>query len=244
MNKLLLSIAALSFLAACEAGAPPAGSTTPAGAAPAGAAPAAKAPGDAKGHFILRAPGAHVVEVLIDNGNITGPNVLVTRYQTATDHSLRGTAFGSAVDVAIDGRKATGIYGAGPMDLSTERREGKIHISGLVSGSMTDFDVNMKILKGRIGQCQYDLAWNGQAYEGTRGCGSNAEPVTVYVPTTLGKWSDSELGACLGVLMGQPANSTEAFSSAGSRSTSPVVPDQAAGHLGGPMSTTPSRFNN
>ncbi len=59
---------------------------------------------------------------------------------------------------------------------------------------MTDFDVNMKLLKGRIGQCLYDLNWNGKAYEGTRGCGENAEPVTVYVPTTLGKWSDPELG--------------------------------------------------
>ena len=38
MNKLLLSLAALSLLAACEAGAPPAGSKAPeAGAAPAGA---------------------------------------------------------------------------------------------------------------------------------------------------------------------------------------------------------------
>ena len=230
MNKLLLSFAALSLLAACEAGAPPAGSATPAGAAPAGAAEAAKAPGDTKGHFILRGLGAHVIEVLIDNDNITGPNVIVTRYQTATDHALRGKAFGKAVDVAIDGKKATGIFGSGPMDLASSRGEGKIHISGLVNGAMTDFDVNMKILKGRIGQCVYDLNWNGKAYEGTRGCGENAEPVTVYVPTTLGKWSDAELGACLGVLMGQPENSQEAFSSAGVRQAVAAPGEQAAGH--------------
>lgn len=226
MNKLLLSLAALSLLAACEAGAPPAGSATPAGAAPADG----KAAADTSGHFILRAPGAHVVEVLIDNGNITGPSVQVTRYQTPTDHSLRGTAFGQAVDVAITDRKATGIFGPGPLDITTEHREGKIHISGLVGGAMTDFEVNMKVLKGRIGQCLYDLAWNGKAYEGTRGCGMNAEPVTVYVPTTLGKWSEPELGACLGVLMGQPSNSNESFTSKGPRSIAPPMQDQAAGH--------------
>jgi hypothetical protein len=228
MNKLLLSFAAFSLLAGCEAGAPPAGSKTAAGAAPAGAAPA-----DAGGHFILRAPGAHVVEVLIDNGNITGPNVQVSRYRTPDDHSLRGTAFGSPVDVAITDRKATGIYGTGPLEITTEHRDGKVHFSGLVAGGMTDFEVNMKILKGRIGQCVYNLAWNGKAYEGTRGCGSNAEPVTVYVPTTLSKWTEPELGACLGVLMGQPANSTEAFTSkSGSvRTVSAPLRDQASGKL-------------
>jgi len=217
MNKLLFSLAALSLLTACEAGTPPAGSKAPAGATPA----------DAGGHFILRAPGTHVVEVLIDNGNITGPNIMVTRYQTATDHSLRGMAFGSTVDIAITDRKATGIFGAGPLELSTEHRDGKVHISGLVSGAMTDFEVNMKVLKGRIGQCLYDLNWNGKAYEGTRGCGSNAEPMTVYVPTTLSKWSEPELGACLGVLMSQAWNSSESFSAGGARST--PVGDQSGG---------------
>jgi hypothetical protein len=230
MNKLLLSLDALSLLAACEAGAPPAGSKAPeAGAAPAGAAPAGAAKADEAGHFILRAPGAHVVEVLIDNGNITGPNVQVSRFRTESDHSLRGTAFGSAVDVAITDRKATGIYGTAPLEVSTEHRNGKVHISGLVAGGMTDFDVNMKVLKGRIGQCVYDLAWNGKAYEGTRGCGSNAEPVTVYVPTTLSKWTEPELGACLGVLMGQPANSTEAFTSKSVRTIGAPLDDQAGG---------------
>ena len=224
MNRLLLSFAALSLLTACEAGAPPAGSKTPADAAKGDAAK-----GDAAGHFILRGPGVHVVEVLIDNGNITGPNVQVSRYRTPDDHSLRGTAFGSPVDVAFTDRKATGIYGTGPLEVSTEHRDGKVHISGLVAGGMTDFEVNMKILKGRIGQCVYNLAWNGKAYEGTRGCGSNAEPVTVYVPTTLSKWTEPELGACLGVLMGQPANSTEAFTSkTGSvRTIAAPVQDQA-----------------
>jgi hypothetical protein len=229
MNKPLLSFVALSLLTACEAGAPPAGSKAPVGAAP----------GDEAGHFILRAPGAHVVEVLIDNGNITGPNVQVSRYRTAADHSLRGTAFGSPVDVAITDRKATGIYGTGPLELATEHRDGKVHISGLVAGGMTDFEVNMKILKGRIGQCVYDLAWNGKAYEGTRGCGSNAEPVTVYVPTTLSKWTEPELGACLGVLMGQPANSTEAFTSKGVRTISAPLRDQASGKEVQPLGPGP-----
>ena len=176
MNKLLLSLAALPFLAACEAGAPPAGGATPADAKSA----------ENKGHFVIRMPGASVVEVLVEDGNITGPEVSVARYQTPTYHALRGTAFGKPVDVAFVDKKATGILGSGPLDISTERREGKIHISGLVGGALSSFDVNMKVLKGRIGQCVYDLSWNGNAYEGSRACGSSAEPVTVSVPTTLG----------------------------------------------------------
>ena len=209
MKKLLFSFAALPFLAACEAGTPPAGSTTPAsvpqeGAAPAGAPQAGAAPTETGGHFILQAPGSQVIEVLIDNGNITGPNIMVTRYRTATDHALRGMVLGKTVDVAITDTKATGIFGAGPLDITTEHRDGKVHISGLVGGSMTDFELNMKLLKGRIGQCAYDLTWNGKAYEGPRGCGSSAARVTVYVPATLGKWSEPEMAACLGVLMSQP----------------------------------------
>jgi hypothetical protein len=218
MNKMLLSLAALSFLTACEAGAPPAG----------GATPANDKAADQKGHFVLRAPGASVVEVLIEDGNITGPEVSVTRYSTPTDHSLRGTAFGSPVDVAIVDKKATGLLGTGPLDLSTERREGKIHISGLIGGATSDFEINMKLLKGKIGQCIYDLNWNGKAYEGTRACANSAEPVNVSVPTTLGKWSDPELGACLGLLMSRP--SMASMESGKMRSTSAQPVDQAGAH--------------
>jgi hypothetical protein len=228
MNKLLLSLAALPFLAACEAGTPPAGGATPAGAPPATDYKAEAGKAGAPGHFVLRAPGVNVVEVLIADGNVTGPDVSVTRYTTATDHSLRGTAFGSPVDVAIADHKANGILGTGPLELNTERREGKIHISGLVGGTTTDFDVNMKVLKGKIGQCVYDLNWNGKAYEGTRGCGRSAEPVTVSVPTTLGKWTDPELGACLGMLMGN--SSSEQFSSQSGRRIAPEPVDQASVH--------------
>ena len=237
MNKLLLSFAALSLLAACEAGTPPAGGTTPADVAQAGTAPAAApqagaAQADAGGHFILQAPGSQVIEVLIDNGNITGPNIMVTRYRTATDHALRGMVLGKTVDVAITDNKATGIFGAGPLDIATEHRDGKVHISGLVSGSMTDFELNMKILKGRIGQCAYDLTWNGKAYEGTRGCGSSAARVTVYVPTTLGKWSEPEMATCLGVLMSQPSN--DASGSTGGRLQGASLPGVSSGAMKAP----------
>jgi hypothetical protein len=227
MNKLLLSFAVLSLLAACDAGAPPAGSKAPAGPAPTGAAPTGAAPADAGGHFIIQAPGSQVLEVLIDNGNITGPNIMVTRYRTDTDHALRGTVLGKTVDVTITDHKATGIYGAGPMDIATEHRDGKVHISGLVSGSMTDFELNMKILKGRIGQCAYDLTWNGKAYEGTRGCGTSAARVTVYVPSTLGKWSEPEMAACLGVLMSEPSN--DASASTGGRLEGASIPGISSG---------------
>lgn len=219
MNKMLLSLAALSLLTACEAGAPPAG----------GATPADDKMADKKGHFVLRAPGAGVVEVLIEDGNITGPEVSVTRYNTPTDHSLRGTAFGNPVDVAIVDKKATGLLGSGPLDLSTERREGKIHVSGLVGGTTSDFEINMKILKGKIGQCVYDLNWTGKSYDGTRACASSAEPVNVSVPTTLGKWSDAELGACLGLLMSRPVSPE--MSGVQMRSTNKAQPiDQAGAH--------------
>jgi hypothetical protein len=221
MNKLFFSLAALSLLTACEAGTPPAGGTTPAGAAPADAGKT--------GHFVLRAPGGNVVEVLIENDNVTGPEVSVTRYTTAADHSIRGTAFGSPIDVAISDKKASGILGTGPLDIITEHREGKVHITGLVGGSTSDFEVNMKVLKGKIGQCLYDLNWTGKSYEGTRGCGSSAEPVSVSVPTTLGKWSDAELGVTLGMLMGKP--SAAGMSGVNMRTTNPAQPiDQAGAH--------------
>ena len=218
MNRRLLSLAALSLLTACEAGAPPAG----------GATPADDKMADKKGHFVLRAPGAGVVEVLIEDNNITGPEVSVTRYTTAADHALRGTAFGSPVDVAIVDKKATGLLGTGPLDLSTERREGKIHVSGLIGGATSDFEINMKLLKGKIGQCVYDLNWTGKAYQGTRACGNSAEPVNVSVPTTLGTWSDPELGACLGLLMSRP--SAPQMDGGSMRSTSPQPIDQAGAH--------------
>lgn len=42
---------------------------------------------------------------------------------------------------------------------------------------------------------------------------------------------EPELGACLGVLMGQPANSTEAFTSKGARTISAPLRDQASGKI-------------
>ena len=224
MNKLILSLAALSLFTACEAGAPPAGGATPAAGELTDAQKA-----DKTGHFVLRAPGASVVEVLIKDDNITGPEVSVTRYTTAADHAIRGTAFGSPVDVAVTDKKATGILGTGPLDIITEHREGKVHISGLVGGTTSDFEVNMKVLKGKIGECLYDLNWTGNSYEGTRGCGNSAEPVSVSVPTTLGKWSDAELGVTLGMLMGKP--SAAGMSGVTMRTTNPAQgPDQAGAH--------------
>jgi hypothetical protein len=229
MNKLILSLAALSLLTACEAGAPPAGGATPAGAPPVAGALTDAQKADKTGHFVLRAPGASVVEVLIKDDNITGPEVSVTRYTTAADHAIRGTAFGSPVDVAVADKKATGILGTGPLDITTEHREGKVHISGLVGGTTSDFEVNMKVLKGKIGECLYDLNWTGKSYEGTRGCGNSAEPVSVSVPTTLGKWSDAELGVTLGLLMGKP--SVAGMSGVSMRTTNPPQgADQAGAH--------------
>jgi hypothetical protein len=168
-------------------------------------APAVPAKVGAAGHFVIRARGVNAVEALIDDDNITSPQLSIARFQTPTDHALRGTAFGRSVDIAISEREANGSLVAGTLALTTEHRDGKIHISGLIGGAPSDFEINMKVLKGKIGQCLYDLDWTGKAYEGTRACGRSAEPVTVSVPTKLAKWSDPELGVCLGLLMGNPS---------------------------------------
>lgn len=224
MNKLLLSFVALTSLTACEAGTPPAGS-----AAPGSPVTATALKNGGPGHFILSVPGANAVEVLIEGDNITGSQVSVTRYHTGSEHAIRGRAFDRPVDVAIEEKTAKGIVGTGPLELTTERRDGKIHISGLISGGTADFEFNMKLFKGKIGQCLYDMTWTGKAYEGTRGCGQSAEPVGLALPTSLGKWSDPELGVCLGILMGNASSTQFATTSMHTLPTTPATRDLVGG---------------
>jgi len=125
-------------------------------------------------------------------------------------------------------KKATGILGTGPLDIITEHREGQ----GSHQRPRRRHDLRLRGQhegpQSKIGQCLYDLNWNGKAYEGTRGCGNSAEPVTVSVPTTLGKWSDAELGVCLGLLMGKPSSAQVPGVKMRTTNTTPI--DQAGAH--------------
>ena len=98
-----------------------------------------------------------------------------------------------------------GVVGAVPVagdafDLTLIPAEKEIRASGLTQGLPTTFFMSPKIIRGMIGECQFELVWGSGRYTGARNCGPSRDVVSLLVPAALSTWSDPEVAAMLVII--------------------------------------------
>jgi hypothetical protein len=109
--------------------------------------------------------------------------------------------FRRPVDLSVTVDKVAGFMGTGPLNISITMEGGQVRARGLVGGRLSDFTFSSQAVRGTFGPCSYDLTLVGRLYEGHRSCGLGSEEVWMQVPASLGKWTQPEVAASLGILL-------------------------------------------
>jgi hypothetical protein len=120
---------------------------------------------------------------------LEGPSTSVGLY----GDELRGRIDGSPVILTLDDRamSITGLLGQRPVNLRVRGTDDGYHVSGLLAGALSDYDIawsDRSGLRGRIGKCSYDLQWTEPAggFQGQRECSDgHIEPVFVQEPAPM-----------------------------------------------------------
>jgi hypothetical protein len=149
-------------------------------------------------------------------------------------NEFRGRALGLPVILGFHDGQGAGVFRAMPFSVYAQRTAVGLHVTGNFGGSLSDFELTRDRLVGRVGVCGWDLRWDGEAYTGSRGCGTLIQPVSVLLPASMVGWSDEEVGAALGLLMNvghRPPMDRLADNSAEFRNG--PVPDPALGYYYG-----------
>jgi hypothetical protein len=149
----------------------------------------------------IRSP-SRVASARVTSTGLEGPLTSVDFY----GDELRGRLDGAPVSLRVDDARlrVTGILGEGPVDLHVRRTEQGLHVSGLLGGALSEYDVGPTALRGKIGRCSYDLRWTGEDYEGRRECSDgNIEPVVVQEPRTLAILPPARFVTLLTLMLGQ-----------------------------------------
>jgi hypothetical protein len=118
-----------------------------------------------------------------------------------SDGEIRGRALGVPVVIGFSGDEGAGVYRGAPFQVHVERTPAGLHVTGVLGGALSDFDVSTDRINGRVGSCGYDVRWTGSYYSGSRACGTHIEPVSVSMPATMARWSDAEVAGCLGLFL-------------------------------------------
>jgi hypothetical protein len=154
--------------------------------------------------FVLRTPRETVITARVDDGGILGFDVNLGRYQDPDDRSIRGNAFQQWLDLKVTNDRVTGVVmGTLPVDVVSAREGGALRVRGLMRGYPMDYRLDEQRLAGSLGRCSYDLARAGDHhYQGKLDCNGEQRVVRLKLPPELTRWSDPEIGAALGLLLG------------------------------------------
>jgi hypothetical protein len=114
---------------------------------------------------------------------------------------IRGRAAGVPVVVGFSGDEGAGVYRGAPFTVKVERTPAGLLVNGIFGGALSTFELSTDRINGRVGTCGWDVRWTGSYYSGSRGCGTNIEPVSVSLPATMARWSDVEVAGALAMLM-------------------------------------------
>jgi hypothetical protein len=160
--------------------------------------------------FVLATPRGEAFVARISDKGILGHDmhlwrrINVGRYMDADDRAIRGEAFGQWLDLKVNGDRVHGVFdGTSPLDLTATREGQTLRVRGLVRGTPSDFRVDEKQLAGVIGRCGYNLRGvGGHIFEGVVNCRGMDSLIMVKIPAELTRWTDAELGAALGMLLG------------------------------------------
>lgn len=151
----------------------------------------------------LHADLGGTVEARVGARDIVGSEVNVARYREPEGGAMRGTAFGRPVNLAIGPGTVTGLVGTQPVDVTVTREGRALRLTGIVRGTPSDFRIDPRAVKGRLGSCSFELARDGNAYTGRRACGGGSQWVSLRVPDALACWQDSERAAAFAVVLGK-----------------------------------------
>lgn len=151
--------------------------------------------------FTMTGSGLQTTALITKDG-AQGPQVNVGRFDDG--RAIRGTVDGRTIDLTITGNRASGIWGAGPMNLTVEEQGDQLRMNGLVAGRPSTWTASAEAVQGNIGFCSYDLRRQGDSYLGSRSCGGAIANVTVSFPSTIQEWERINIGVLMGLLMSTP----------------------------------------
>lgn len=152
------------------------------------------------GYLHLQTPGASVTARVTDS-DITGPDFQLFHSADA----MRGRAYGRVVSLQIEDDLIGGLIGNLPVRMTLEKpKEGGLKGRGTFAGRYTNLEINREELKGRVGNCSYELKAKEQRYEGWRSCGGPLEfPVYVEIPPSLARSGTPTTMAAVALLLAQ-----------------------------------------
>lgn len=211
MHVKVLALPSALLLAGCVSAADdadyPPSAGCPAGQKAAAAEAAAPDDDDAAGDerdptmFAARSGGVANILVKVDGKYITGPNVSLGRYVERGAHALRGVAYGTVIDLRIDGEHVRGALGNEPVNLRVLRRGDSIDVAGLVPGRVSRFHIDEEGMRGTIGWCSYDLVRAGAGFSGRRSCGGSMSNFILELPDTMASWTDADIASVLAIFL-------------------------------------------
>lgn len=151
-------------------------------------------------HLQLQTPGQSVIARVTDK-DISGPELQLSY---APD-SMRGRAYGRAVDLRIQGDHIGGLIDNVPVNMRLEQEDdGELEAKGTFAGVTTNLEIGPEELKGRVASCAYELKAKEQRYEGSRSCGGTPEyGVFVEIPPSLSRSGAPTKMAAVALLLAQ-----------------------------------------
>lgn len=152
------------------------------------------------GNLYLRTPGASVT-ARVTRSDITGPDLQLSHAPDA----MRGRAYGRTVNLRIQDDLIGGLIGTLPVRMTLEKQpDGELKAKGTFAGTSMKLELNHEALKGRVGNCAYELEAKEQRYEGWRSCGGPPEyPVFLEIPPSLTRSGDATTLAAVALLLAQ-----------------------------------------
>jgi hypothetical protein len=140
--------------------------------------------------------GGGQISLTMSGHSINGP--VASLYSSST--KVRGTGnSGRSVDVTIVGNKANGLVGSIPFSCIVEiQPDGSAHITGAMGVGNTDYVISPKAINGRVGVVTYNLAWNGEKYEGQMVPGGYGY---LQLPVVMATWGDVEAATVLSLIL-------------------------------------------
>jgi len=152
------------------------------------------------GYLRLQTPGSSITARVTER-DITGPDLQLSHSADA----MRGRAYGRVVSLQIEDELIGGLLGSLPVRMKLEKAEdGGLKARGTFAGVSTNLEIGREELKGRVGNCSYELKAKEQRYEGWRSCGGTPEfPVFVEIPPSLARSGAPTTMAAVALLLAQ-----------------------------------------
>lgn len=154
----------------------------------------------ASGKELRMRSGTRYVQVSIEGDTIYGPDWSLSHGGTY----IRGYGPGKlAVQITLKGTHAEGNMLNAPFTVDLKPPDNSVtNVSGLFGGGqISDFKISQGAFQGYLGQCAYDLKYNGTRYEGMSTCYGSITPTSLDLPVAMATWTDLEVATVLAIVL-------------------------------------------